>query len=70
MTGFTLPTNGQSFQVPVSIDFSVDMIIVETGDPITVSGFASGHMAFNYSEFDGLYYAAGGFVTPYRAPSD
>jgi hypothetical protein len=40
------------------------MIIVETGDPITVNGFTSGHVAFNLSEFDGLYYAAGGFATP------
>lgn len=64
LSSFTFPTNDQSFQVPVSIDFSVDMLIVETGDPITVSGFASGHMAFTYSEFDGLYYPAGGFATP------
>ena len=33
MTVFRLPTNGQGgFQVPVSIDFSVDMINLETGD--------------------------------------
>jgi hypothetical protein len=58
MTVFRLPTNGQSFfQVPVSIDFSVDMINLETGDPVTVSGFASGHVAFGLSEVTGLYYA-------------
>lgn len=65
MTVFRLPTNGQeSFQVPVSIDFSVDMINLETGDPVTVSGFASGHVSFFFVEFTGLYYATEPFATP------
>ena len=65
MTTFTLPANGQPFfQVPITLDFSADMIIIETGDLITVGGFTSGHVAFNLSDVDGLYYPAGGFATP------
>ena len=64
VSGFTFPATGQSFQVPVSINFSVDMINLETLDLITVSGFASGHMAFSVADFDGLYHPVGGFATP------
>jgi len=64
MTVFRLPTNGQGgFQVPVSIDFSVDMINLETGDLVTVGGFASGHVSFFLGE-TGLYYATEPFATP------
>jgi hypothetical protein len=63
LSPFTLPPPGGAFQFPVSISFDVPMIIIETGDPLEASGFASGYLRFSYSDFDGLYYGSQ-FITP------
>jgi hypothetical protein len=61
LSSFTFPTNGKSFfTVPVTIDFSVPMMILETGEQIDVSGAARGTMSFSLFD-DGFYYASGGF---------
>jgi len=54
MSSIVLPTNGKDFNAPVEIAFSASGTLVDTGDSITASGGANGHIKFDFS--DGLYY--------------
>ena len=59
---FTFPTNGKNFRVPVTVDFSANGTILDTGELISAGGAANGYISFSLSGFDGLYHPASDFV--------
>jgi hypothetical protein len=69
MTSFTLPTNGQSFTVPVVIGFSALGINPEVWQGISLSGSAEGTITFYYSDVVGLYYPDKFVPTPVPEPA-
>lgn len=59
MTGFTLPTNGKDFRIPVDVFFSATGINYDNGDTLDFGGGASGYVSFTYSASYDLYFADG-----------
>jgi hypothetical protein len=58
---FTFPTNGKDFRVPVTVGFSANGTILDTGELISAGGAANGYISF-FVGIDGLYYPGSDFV--------
>lgn len=57
VSSISLPTNGQDFRAWVNVSFFASGILDSTGDPITASGGANGHIDFVF--INGGYYPTG-----------
>jgi PEP-CTERM motif len=58
---FTFPTNGKDFRVPVTVGFSANGTILDTGELISAGGAANGYISF-FVGIDGLYYPGSDFI--------
>jgi len=61
VSSFTFPTNGKDFRVPVTVGFSANGTILDTGQLVTAGGAANGYISF-FVGIDGLYYPGSNFV--------
>ena len=56
MSSFTLPTNGQNFNISVQLSFSTLAMIAATGQSLPISGSAIGTLSFTFDPQSGLYF--------------